>query len=49
MTLKTRDLKGPRKHPEDPLIISKEDNRVDNIGSKKKSKSWEDICQGLTQ
>lgn len=48
-TLKTRDLKGHGKYLVDPLVIHEEDTTVDDVGSNKKSKSWEDICKGLTQ
>lgn len=45
LNLKTRDIMGSRKHPEDPLVIPEEDTTLHDIGSDKRSKSWVNILK----
>lgn len=39
MTLKTRDIPGPWKYVEDPLVIPEEDATLDNIEGDKVAKA----------
>ncbi|CAI8612898.1 unnamed protein product [Vicia faba] len=47
--LKTRDIVGPGKEPDDPLVIIEEETTVYVLGGAKTSKSWADIRKGLTR
>ena len=46
MTLKTREIVGPGKDGEDPVVILEEDIYVDSANGKK---SWKRIEKSLTQ
>lgn len=41
--LKVRDMVGPGKQPDDPLVMSEYETTINVIGGAKISKSWADI------
>ncbi|XP_058781960.1 uncharacterized protein LOC131656219 [Vicia villosa] len=42
-TLKVRDIPGPGREPDNPVVINEDD------GDENNSKNWEDICRSMTQ
>lgn len=49
MTLKTKDIVGPRKHPKDSIVITEEDTSIGPSKSVRRKKSWDEIHKGLAQ
>ena len=45
-TLKTKDVKGPGRDPDDPVIIPEEETTTGSACGKKK---WSDIKKSMTQ
>lgn len=48
-TLKVKNVFGPGKKLNDPLVITKEDTTEEFVSGGRKPKSWAKICERLTQ